>query len=85
MARIPFAGGREAVSALAEVVDIHGYLNSHKDFLKISGSPLIELRLGKGRIVASEMMLLEAPPDPNAGRLLSNLITYLNPPRVPAS
>jgi hypothetical protein len=78
-------GGREEVSALAEVVDIHGYLNSHKDFLKISGSPLVELRLGKGRIVASEMMLLEAPLDPIAGRLLSNLITYLDPPGVPVS
>lgn len=73
------------MSALAEVVDIHGYLNSHKDFLKISGSPLVELHLGKGRMVASEMMLLEAPLDPIAGRLLSNLITYLNPSGIPVS
>jgi hypothetical protein len=71
---------REEVSALAEVVDIHGYLRTSTDFIKISGSPLVELRVGKGRVVASEMMLLEAPLDPIAGRLLSNLITYLNPP-----
>jgi hypothetical protein len=68
-----------AVSALASVVDIHGYLQSYKDFLKISGSPLVELRIGKGAIIASEMvMMIEAPLDPIAGKLLSNLLTYLS-------
>ena len=71
-----------AVSALASVVDIHGYLQSYKDFPKISGSPLVELRIGKGTIIASEMMMIEAPLDPIAGKLLSNLLTYLSRPTV---
>jgi hypothetical protein len=57
-------------------VDIHGYLRISTDFVKISGSPLVELHIGKGRFVASELMLMEAPLDPIAGRLLSNLLTY---------
>jgi hypothetical protein len=62
---------------LAEVVDIHGYLKSPADLSKYSGTPLVQLEAGKGRLIASEMMLFEAPQDPIAGRLLANLIHTL--------
>jgi hypothetical protein len=62
---------------LAEVVDIHGYLKTPADLAKYSGTPLLQLDAGNGRLIASEMMLLEAPQDPVAGRLLANLIKTL--------
>jgi hypothetical protein len=62
---------------LAEVIDIHGYLKTPADLAKYSGSPLVQLNAGKGKVIASEMMLLEAPQDPIAGRLLVNLIKTL--------
>jgi hypothetical protein len=63
---------------LAEVVDVHGYLKTPADLAKYNGSPLVELNAGKGRLIASEMMLFEAPQDPIAGRLLANLIKVLS-------
>jgi hypothetical protein len=68
---------RTDTSILAEVVDIHGYLKTPADLAKYSGTPLLQLDAGKGRVIASEMMLFEAPQDPIAGRLLSNLIKAL--------
>jgi hypothetical protein len=62
---------------LAEVVDIHGYLKTSADLAKYSGTPLVLLDAGKGRLIASEMMLAEAPQDPIAGRLLANLVRTL--------
>jgi beta-galactosidase len=44
---------RKDTIRLAEVVDIHGYLHSPADYLKISGSPLIQLNEGKGTLIAS--------------------------------
>jgi hypothetical protein len=41
---------------------------------------LIQIDAGKGRIIASEMMLFEAPQDPIAGRLLANIIKTLGSP-----
>ena len=69
--------GRSDTAMLAEVVDIHGYLKTPSDLAKYSGTPLLELHCGKGKVFASEMMLLEAPSDPIAGKLLSNLIEAL--------
>jgi hypothetical protein len=69
--------GRADTSTLAEVVDIHGYLKTPADLAKIRGTPLVQLNDGMGRIIASEMMLFEAPQDPIAGRLLGNLIKAL--------
>lgn len=70
---------RNDIRSLADAIDFHGYLNSPADFVKVSGSPLLEIRMGKGRILASEMMLLEASPfDPIARRLFSNLILTLS-------
>jgi hypothetical protein len=69
---------RTDVSALAEVVDIHGYLHEPGDVVHVSGSPLVQLRIGRGGVLASEMMLETASVDPVAGRLLSNLIRSLS-------
>ena len=65
---------RADTSMLAEVVDIHGYLKTPADLAKYSGTPLVQLNHGKGKMIASEMMLFEASQDPIAGRLLTNLI-----------
>lgn len=70
--------GRDDTSMLAEVVDIHGYLKTPADLAKYSGTPLVQLKAGKGRVLVSEMMLFEASQDPIAGRLLSNLIKSLS-------
>ena len=68
---------RSDTNMLAEVVDIHGYLKTSADLAKYSGTPLVLLDVGKGRLIASEMMLFEAPQDPIAGRLLANLVKTL--------
>jgi hypothetical protein len=44
---------------------------------KYSGNPLVEMRIGKGRLIASELNLESAANDPVAKRLLSNIINYL--------
>jgi len=69
---------RTDVTALAEVVDMHGYLNKPEDVIHVSGSPLVELRVGRGVVFASEMMFETASDDPIAGRLLANLIQSLS-------
>jgi hypothetical protein len=63
---------------LAQVVDIHAYLKTPADLAKFTGSPLVQINIGKGKVIASEMMLLEAPQDPIAGRLLTNLFKALD-------
>jgi beta-galactosidase len=65
------------ITCLASTVDIHGYLRTPEDVVRVSGSPLVELRAGKGTILASEMLLEADSRDPIAGRLLSNLIHHL--------
>jgi hypothetical protein len=65
------------IKMLAEVIDIHGYLKTTKDLAKYRGSPLVEIDAGKGKVIASEMMLFEASRDPIAGRLLANIIKTL--------
>jgi type IV secretory pathway protease TraF len=68
---------RDDTSMLAEVIDIHGYLKTPADLAKYRGTPLVQLNDGRGRIIASEMMLLEAQTDPIAGRLFGNIIEAL--------
>jgi hypothetical protein len=65
------------ITCLASTVDIHGYLRTPEEVVRVSGSPLVELRAGKGTILASEMLLEADFRDPIAGRLLSNLIHHL--------
>jgi len=73
---------REDAIALAEVIDRHGYLKKPEDVVHISGSPLISLRVGAGLLIASEMMLEAEEHDPIAGRLLANLVRYLDDAEV---
>lgn len=70
---------RSEVRTLADTLDFHGYLKTPADVVNVGGSPLIEVRLGKGMALASEMLLVEASPfDPIAAKLLSNLIRMLS-------
>lgn len=62
---------------LATMVDIHGYLKSPEDLTTVSGSPMVELHIGSGMILASEMYFDSDLKDPIAGRLMSNLLHYL--------
>ncbi len=61
----------------AEATNIHGYLKTLSDFEMVYGSPLIDLRAGNGRLLASEMIFDETVEDPIAGRLLANLVFAL--------
>ncbi|MFV2065424.1 MAG: glycoside hydrolase family 2 protein [Pirellulales bacterium] len=66
------------IEALATYLRVHWYLSNPPEQLKgVSGSPLFQVTLGKGRIVVCEMELGAAAGDPLAGRLLRNLITSL--------
>lgn len=73
--RIPSA--RRDTVALAWQCDIHGYLKSPDEITRISGSPLLEIQSGQGRLMASEMCFESAQDDPIARRLLINVICYL--------
>jgi hypothetical protein len=67
----------DGVLALASQCDFHGYLAKPTDIVKISGTPLLEIQIGKGRLLASEMCLEEGKNDPIAKRLLMNCLSYL--------
>jgi len=68
---------RDDVSALAAECDVHGYLKKPQDVVNLSGAPLVEIRLGKGVVLASEMMLSAKKKDPIASRLLGNFIRFI--------
>ena len=71
------AANHPEVTALAWQCDIHGYLNNKLDIVQISGAPLLEIRQGKGRLLASEMSLETGADDPIARRLLMNALHFL--------
>lgn len=73
------AEGRKDISALADQCDLHGYLNSPSLVQKYGGTPLVEIRIGKGCLLASELNFESAANDPIAKRLLSNIINYPAP------
>jgi len=73
-------GQRPEITALALQCDFHGDLKPD-GFSKIAGYPLVEIHLGKGIIIASEMLLSARNQDPIAGRLLANLVKYLASPQ----
>jgi len=73
--QIPSA--RRDTVALAWQCDIHGYLKKTSDITNISGTPLMEIQSGQGRLLASEMCFDSAQDDPIARRLLMNSICYL--------
>ncbi|NPE31861.1 hypothetical protein HNV12_28665 [Methanococcoides sp. SA1] len=57
----------------------HVYIgNPEEELPTMSGSPLIELTVGKGKIIASEMELNVGDKNPVAARLLKNIIEYLS-------
>jgi len=63
--------------ALAGQCDIHGYLKVPSDIQKYSGTPLVELHVGRGTLIASELDLESGNSDPIPERMLNNLIQYL--------
>lgn len=66
------------IQQLATYLRPHVYLGNPAEQLpEMSGSPLLEINIGKGKIIASEMMLNASTKDPIAAKLLSNLISYL--------
>lgn len=71
------AGSRTDISTLADQCDLHGYLTSPSLVQKYSGAPLLEIRVGKGRLIASELNFDSAAVDPIAKRLLSNIVNDL--------
>jgi hypothetical protein len=72
------AAAQNDIAALAWQCDIHGYLQSTADVTKISGSPLVDIHLGKGRVLASEMCFEAGRDDPIARRLFSNALAALD-------
>jgi hypothetical protein len=46
-------------------------------YFEDAGSPIVEIKLGKGKVILSEMTLEAADRDPIAGRLLANMLKYL--------
>jgi hypothetical protein len=71
------AASRQDTTALASQCDIHGYLQKPSDIEKFSGTPLLEIRSGKGLLLASEFCYEAGRSDPIARRLLRNAIHYL--------
>jgi hypothetical protein len=70
------------ISALAGQCDAHGYLNDPTQVEKFAGSPLVEIQIGKGRLIASELNFESATNDPISKRLLSNIINYLDSSQI---
>lgn len=68
---------RPEVTALAWHLPIHGYLQKPEDVVDLSGSPLVEIQCGTGRLISSEMALESGSNDPIARRLLCNILSYL--------
>jgi hypothetical protein len=71
------AANRKDTTALASQLDLHGYLRQTSQVVTIGGAPLVEIRIGKGRLLASELCLESGKDDPIARRLLANMIHYL--------
>jgi beta-galactosidase len=60
------------LTVLAEEMNAHGYLDTPKDKLKSWVSPLVEINVGEGRVILTEMSLNTALADPLALRLWAN-------------
>jgi hypothetical protein len=70
--------GSEGLMCLADQCDIHAYLQRTSEITRYSGTPLVEIRAGKGVLISSEMNFAASENDPIARRLLANVIGYLN-------
>jgi hypothetical protein len=71
---------RNDLTVLAYCIDRHGYLKRPEQMSEYGGSPLLQIQLGKGTLIASEMELDSE--DPVAKRLLGNLLGLLQTPSV---
>lgn len=79
---VPFvATGRYAVDrfnpnvrVLAEALQFHGYMAKPEHYRRIGGTPLLEVRVGKGLIRLSQMRYDAIEFDPIAARLISNIL-----------
>ena len=67
---------RPEVTTLAHECMIHPAIRPGR-FFTVAGSPIVEIRLGKGTILASEMLLQARDRDPVPARLLRNMLTVL--------
>jgi len=67
----------EGVTPLADQCDIHAYLRRTSEITRYSGSPLVEIQMGKGSVVASEINFKAGKDDPIARRLFNNVVNYL--------
>lgn len=84
---IPFAcsGTYEVNRNAPQIETLAGQCDFHSDvkaggFFKIAGAPMVRIRLGKGLLLASEMMYSARTADPIADRLLSNVLAELARP-----
>lgn len=69
------ARDRSDVTAPAHQCDFHPDVKNKEDFYKKAGAPLVEIRLGKGLVIASAMLFPAA--DPVAVRLAGNVLEHL--------
>lgn len=67
----------KAVTVLAEFCDFHNYLQKPKEVVNYSGSPLLECRVGEGKIIACEFKRQALVHDPIASRVLFNCLAML--------
>jgi len=65
------------ITDLADFCEIHAYLQKPADVLQYTGTALLEAKVGKGGIIASELMISAGEADPIARRLFTNMITHL--------
>ncbi|HTJ78548.1 MAG TPA: glycoside hydrolase family 2 TIM barrel-domain containing protein [Rariglobus sp.] len=66
------------VGTLATQCDFHSATPKPDTFFKVGGAPLVSIHIGKGQVIASEMLLSVKEDDPIAGRLLANMINVLS-------
>ncbi|HTV60983.1 MAG TPA: hypothetical protein VMH30_00285 [Verrucomicrobiae bacterium] len=70
-------GRRDDTTALADQCDFHGYLQDPSEIIKYSGTPLLEIQIGRGCLIASEMNFASDGNDPISRRIFINIIKYL--------
>jgi len=69
----------QGISKLVEYLRPHVYLSDPEyQLYEMTGYPLVEFQENVGKIIASEMQLNRAVDDPVAGRMLINILLYLN-------
>ena len=71
--------GNTSEEKLCTYVEVHSYLGGDRNekLKEMSGVPLMELEIGKGKIVVSEMEVNIGWKDPISGKLLINLVEML--------